>query len=379
MPVEAEAGFHACTSTNNPWGSTAPDDDGGADLCYHNSTTKTLVCKLENVCKSTDSQNQAEFIGSSSDNAWKIRVRCYDGSTYDDFCSVFEDSSNDTTQVHLYGTANDDYLAFQMPSWQMRKLTQTLEAKVWAGDGHDIVLGSNWTTGFREYLYGEDGPDHLFGEGDSDFLDGGPGNDYCDGGSGHDDLYGDADEDLLVGDDGEDTEFGGPGNDHLCGHAVSGVPANLKSKFSASYGTGQTMNWRTWGTLTCNTTSTDGVSTMDTGSGNDVAHTGKITSGTNKVEGGTGQDLLYGYGSSTGANWFCDPGQEGDVLDISASTGGTPVSGTAARPNKLRITEPTTNVLSYLTGNGSDKTDCTDDPNIVLTDCYPIGSFSCPF
>jgi len=86
------------------------------------------------------------------------------------------------------------------------KVTGTKNAFVLAGDGNDIVKGSN-------------NGDFLGGGNGNDAITGGTGDDYITGDAGADTLIGGAGQDILYGRDGNDNLNGGIGDDILCGGA----------------------------------------------------------------------------------------------------------------------------------------------------------------
>lgn len=77
------------------------------------------------------------------------------------------------------------------------------------GGGADLVMGE--TGGDR--LQGGGGADRIFGDYGIDRLDGGPGNDVLDGGSAPDYIDGGPGDDLIHGGTAHDWIWGGPGND----------------------------------------------------------------------------------------------------------------------------------------------------------------------
>ncbi len=90
---------------------------------------------------------------------------------------------------------------------------------LWGGDGSDKIYGGKDI----DQLAGGLGFDELYGEKGDDWLYGNDGNDLLKGGRGDDHLYGGNGDDVLWGGDGFDYLYGGNGNDTLHGGDGSNV------------------------------------------------------------------------------------------------------------------------------------------------------------
>ena len=184
----------------------------------------------------------------------------------------------------------------------------------------DIPGGFTLTgTNEAENLYGGSDADTLWGGGGNDSLWGGEGNDTLEGGTGNDRLYGEAGTDTLQGGDGLDILVGGDGSDKLDGGAGNDVligdgQGDLQSVIA------DTVNAETFrdfldlkspGELESYMaqfeTANDGKDTLEGGDGNDLLFG---MGGDDILRGGDGNDLLFG-GSG---NDFLDGGEGRDTI-----------------------------------------------------------------
>ncbi|MGQ0598529.1 putative Ig domain-containing protein [Aquabacterium sp.] len=122
-------------------------------------------------------------------------------------------------------------------------------ARVWGGDGNDILYGGNESDKMHgdaddDVLVGYDGSDELYGDAGKDELSGGNGRDFLDGGT---------ENDTLVGGLGADVLSGGTGDDELNGdaHYLKGTnwyPSGLdESKMGGDLLYGGAGNDKLWG------------------------------------------------------------------------------------------------------------------------------------
>lgn len=171
--------------------------------------------------------------------------------------------------IVAYGSAASDYLDFSGLSAAHINLTSVT---VWAGDGNDTVIGSEFADILdgglgNDVMYGGAGDDQLSGDSGSDELHGGSGNDQLSGGYGGDWLYGDDGDDFLdtgstddpygggyggsidymyggdgndwcYGGDGTTVGYGGYGDDHLFGGAGDDILHGGNANDSFMGGTG---------------------------------------------------------------------------------------------------------------------------------------------
>lgn len=168
-------------------------------------------------------------------------------------------------------------------------------------------------SGGNDQLWGEDGNDELEGGDADDLLYGGNGQDYLYGGvlgtfegkkheeelysesgvddhslidtlstllvyGGHDQLYGDAGDDVIVAGDGNDVAYGGDGDDMVYGGTAT-------TRLTTTHQRVQATSIRVF-----NQQSTTSSFTVDEQSREDVL----VTGGDDDLEGGAGQDTLYG-------------------------------------------------------------------------------------
>ena len=135
-----------------------------------------------------------------------------------------------------------------------------------AGAGNDKVKGGK----VADTIYGGRGRDRLWGDEHSDSLDGGPGNDRLFGGRGFEDLMGGLGDDLMDGGvDYDRAQFW---------NSSEGIEANLDAGTATGQGQDQLV-------------SVEGL----VGSHHDDVLTGNDFS--NDLQGGEGDDVIYGLGS----------------------------------------------------------------------------------
>lgn len=387
LSADATASFSPCNGTNNVFGSSAPYQASGfPPVCFVSGST--LICELDRVCRSTsDTKNVAEFIlngeyGLTSE--WVLNVEC---GVSGDFCMIYDNAADTIDTVQIDGTSQEDYIAFAWDppnptvGWEYgfgptQSGVHPVTGNARGRQDHDILVGTIETQFVTINLYGGQGQDHLFGLADrSCNFFGGDDNDFVCAGAGDDYAEGGEDDDLLMGSLGRDTLKGGDGNDVICGHAATGVPSNLLSKFNASYGTGETDDWTTW-SWSCDQTSGDNRGVYYGEAGDDFIFTSKTT-GTSRLtylswaDGGSGTDVIKAAVGAEGPHEFCDPGQDGDELDVQGAT--------SASTHQLIITA-TLSLDAEMRGNGT-STDCTNTSGLSglsATGCNQVLGHVCP-
>ena len=149
---------------------------------------------------------------------------------------------------------------------------------VWGTEAGDILTGGAG----HDTLMGDDGDDRLIGGAGNDTLNGAFGSDHIEGGTGNDSVTGCWGDDTLLGNAGDDALLGWDGNDHLMD------------------GTGE--------------------DTLFGGRGDDVL-TGSNDGSLDFLNGGAGNDTIYGYGS----DWI-DGGSGADHLTVGHSDQDTAIT-----------------------------------------------------
>ena len=173
-------------------------------------------------------------------------------------------------------------------------LGNNVETLVFTGTGAFTGKGNaiaNTITGGsgNDFLYGMGGNDQLNGGAGNDALDGGDGADNLQGGAGNDNLIGGAGNDRLEGGQGADSMTGGSGDDvYLVDNAMDSVKEGLNGGTDVVQTTLQ------------NYTLANNVETLVfAGTG---AFTGKGNAIANTINGGSGNDFLYGMGGNDQLN-----------------------------------------------------------------------------
>ncbi|MFN0044675.1 MAG: choice-of-anchor C family protein [Alphaproteobacteria bacterium] len=155
------------------------------------------------------------------------------------------------------------------------------------GDGNDKITGGK----DDDVIDGGAGDDSISGGGGADLISGGAGNDKITGGKGNDSIDGGADNDSIDAKGGNDVVLGGAGNDTVSGGAgadslFGGEGADVLRGDGGGSGSGSGQSFNDY---------------LDGGAGNDLAIGGQ---GNDAVLGGAGNDVLYGdagAGSGSGA------------------------------------------------------------------------------
>ncbi len=156
-------------------------------------------------------------------------------------CCAFDEDPNDNLNlIRLFGTPQDDRLAFSYAGLENLKAAKAhnLDGYIYAGDDScdpgDNVLGSDYVgNDYGDHLYGEDGCDSIVGQADGDKIYGGAGQDTIDGGPGNDRIDGGDEWDVMIGGDGHDT---------IC-DTTCGVTANVAERDQLSGDDGDDSLW----------------------------------------------------------------------------------------------------------------------------------------
>ncbi len=193
------------------------------------------------------------------------------GSKFND--TIYGDKGDD----ELYGNAGDD--------------------KMYGGDGYDYIDGGAGD----DLIKGEKGESWLVGGAGNDTIEGGSDYDYIEGGEGADKINGGKGDDYLVGNEGADTINGGDGDDMIVASTyLETVPAGVKTvtdyynHFLAD----------------------ENAKTIDGGKGNDVIWG---SAGADTIKGGDGNDDLYVFGE----NSVTYAGSGDDLINLYAKTNKT--------------------------------------------------------
>jgi len=237
----AHAGVGACSYGDAPKTGPCKLNNSTTDVCVFNPTTGMLECDISTMveCSGDGSSlyatNYSKVVGEIS-----IYGTCLDQQgTANHFCCLYEeDPAEPLVSIELVATAQDDTVGYHQhepacfPSGQpyeehnngfnLKPVSMnTILAVARGGHGDDLVLGSNYSAGLKEYLFGGFGDDLLYGYGGSDRLNGDAGGDSLFGGAGFDVVSGGVGEDYLVGEGGADVHCDTQST--LVGSACSGA------------------------------------------------------------------------------------------------------------------------------------------------------------
>lgn len=206
----------------------------------------------------------------------------------------------------LFGLGGDDKL-------KGGKGDDTLDG----GEGNDSLKGEKGI----DILLGGLGMDVLDGGDDNDELSGGAEDDLLDGGKGDDLLTGDEGNDILAGNKGNDTLLGGAGDDVLLGDGkIKGAGKGWGSGDGTGTGTGKgagkgsgkgagsgggsgsgEAEWNNWATIGSGSKGSGSGRTGSKGSGSRGTGSNGSDEGSDYLDGGAGNDLLYAWsGDDTG-------------------------------------------------------------------------------
>ena len=144
-------------------------------------------------------------------------------------------------------------------------------------------------------IYGADGNDELYGGGGADYMSGGNGGDYLSGGAGAETFFGGAGVDTIVGGAGDDLFYilPGDGGDIIVEYAGQGNDRILTA-ISYSLSSGSEIE-------TLSTDNNAGVAAINL-TGNTLDNIIIGNNGVNVLDGGLGNDTLYGLGGA--ADYF---------------------------------------------------------------------------
>ena len=197
---------------------------------------------------------------------------------------------------------------------------------------NDIIVGNEAVNalsglGGDDQLYGAGGADQIYGGEGADYMSGGAENDYLSGGGGADVFFGGAGGDTIVGGAGDDLYYDITAGDIIVDYAGQGDDRILTE---VSYGLSQGSEIETLST-------TSSVSAFDINlTGNALGNLIVGNNGVNVLDGGLGNDALYGLGggidyftfstpadTSTNSDVIADWSSAGDIifLDDAAFTG----------------------------------------------------------
>lgn len=257
-----------------------------------------ISCDLDVVSNNTN-RNSIEAVTNVDYDDDEIVIRAFidmDGSNTE-YCCLYKDTQLEVENVALFGTENDDYIAFREGGLaNLTQLTASGAPKLWGWAygraGADRMRGSvhSVPTEYQESLFGGDGLDYIWGYGGKDTIVGGGGIDYIDAGAQDDTIDAGSGDNVVVGAAGNNTITAGSGNDYICASGASGEPGGIElnwdhpSLFVPSGGI--TYDPNTWG-ITC--TSAGGNDDVDAGNGNNKVASGL---GIDNIKTGTGADMI---------------------------------------------------------------------------------------
>lgn len=187
----------------------------------------------------------------------------------------------------------------------IENLTLSGEAAI---DGTGNALANKLTgNDAANALDGQGGDDRLYGKDGDDALFGGDGNDILTGGAGTDAMTGGVGDDTYYVDDGGDTaiEAAGEGSDRVSSTISFALGANIENL------------------------SLTGTAAID-GTGNELANTLAANEAANVLDGGAGNDRLYGkeggdtylFARGTGSDTVIEADAELDDTDVARFTSG---------------------------------------------------------
>jgi len=208
-----------------------------------------------------------------------------------------------------YGTSGNDFYNFTSNYYYPWYYTNLYAS---AGAGNDTIYGG----AYNDTIYGGDGNDYLYGGAGNDYLDGGYGNDTLYGGTGYDTMVGGYGNDVYYVDSYYDQviEYAGQGIDTVHSSVYSyTLPTNVENltlEYGATYGYGNASDNVLTGYYY------NSYNYLDGGAGNDTLYGGYYN---DYLYGGTGNDYLYGgygndYLNGESGNDYLDGGYGNDTL-----------------------------------------------------------------
>lgn len=166
------------------------------------------------------------------------------------------------------------------------------------GDAGDSIDGGDGV----DSISALDSPDMIWGGSGDDTISGGESSDTIDGGDGVDTINGDGDDDVLSGGNDNDTLNGGEGNDSLRGGAGADIQNGNGGVDTSTYSERSATVWVYIDNLGNDGGSGEGdnvktdVENLTGGAGSDsLRGTMAGFSTSNVLDGGAGNDSLYGY------------------------------------------------------------------------------------
>ena len=163
---------------------------------------------------------------------------------------------------------------------------------VYGFNGNDSLIGAQdndqlFGDNGNDFLYGDTGADQLYGETGNDYLSGGADADYLSGGDGNDVLLGGAGADIFVGGAGDDLFYVEGSSDIVIDYAGGGSDRILTT---VSYILNSSSEIETLSTN--QNIGTDAINLA----GNEMNNLIIGNNGVNILDGGLGNDTLYGLG-----------------------------------------------------------------------------------
>ena len=155
------------------------------------------------------------------------------------------------------------------------------------GQAADALFGDNGD----DQLYGNNGLDQIYGGGGLDYISGGADADYLSGGSGRDVFFGGAGVDTIIGGAGDDEFYvlAGDGGDIIVDYVGQGLD-RIFTEINYWLSSGSEIE-------TLSTTANVGIANINL-TGNTLNNVIVGNNGVNLLDGGLGNDTLYGIGGA---------------------------------------------------------------------------------
>ncbi len=253
------------------------------------------------------------------------------------------------------------------------------------GSPDDISPRTGFT--FDDTITCGSGSDDIYGGPGDDTIDAGAGKDKVDGGSGNDIVSGGTGDDYLIGGSGDDTLNGGAGTDYLKGgDGNDTLTCGLLTDVTLDIADGNTGDDVIYGTAGDNNITGgdgndvifgyDGIDLISGGAGNDVIYGGE---GNDLIFGDGGTDTLYGQDGSDSFLWLASDGT--DRVEGGEGQNTIVMIGTTDQPNSFTVSSVGTLVQAALAGTaGASEIVSTADIQIFSlvgsgqSDTFEIGS-----